>query len=112
MVRVHLGPSHRHLEAQRARCYSHSPGAVAQLGERQLCKLDVVGSNPISSTSPDPELFPGAVLAAGEPFFENCIRRVELEFDFAEEPSGTSGRRNQDGISIRHPVAKSQGPGP
>ena len=25
-------------------------GAVAQLGERQLCKLDVVGSNPISST--------------------------------------------------------------
>ena len=26
-------------------------GAVAQLGERQLCKLDVVGSIPISSTS-------------------------------------------------------------
>lgn len=26
------------------------PGAVAQLGERQLCKLDVVGSIPISST--------------------------------------------------------------
>ena len=25
-------------------------GAVAQLGERQLCKLDVVGSIPISST--------------------------------------------------------------
>jgi hypothetical protein len=24
-------------------------GAVAQLGERQLCKLDVVGSSPISS---------------------------------------------------------------
>ena len=31
------------------------PGAVAQLGERQLCKLDVVGSNPISST---PTIFP------------------------------------------------------
>ena len=30
-------------------------GAVAQLGERQLCKLDVVGSNPISST-----WFPGS----------------------------------------------------
>ena len=26
------------------------PGAVAQLGERQLCKLDVVGSIPIGST--------------------------------------------------------------
>jgi hypothetical protein len=25
-------------------------GAVAQLGERQLCKLDVVGSIPIGST--------------------------------------------------------------
>ena len=25
-------------------------GAVAQLGERQLCKLDVIGSIPISST--------------------------------------------------------------
>lgn len=29
-----------------------SPGPVAQLGERQLCKLDVVGSIPIGSTNP------------------------------------------------------------
>ena len=28
-----------------------SPGAVAQLGERELCKLEVVGSIPIGSTS-------------------------------------------------------------
>jgi hypothetical protein len=27
------------------------PGAVAQLGERELCKLEVVGSIPIGSTS-------------------------------------------------------------
>ena len=27
-----------------------SPGAVAQLGERELCKLEVVGSIPIGST--------------------------------------------------------------
>ena len=27
-------------------------GAVAQLGERELCKLEVVGSIPIDSTSP------------------------------------------------------------
>jgi hypothetical protein len=27
-------------------------GAVAQLGERELCKLEVVGSIPISSTNP------------------------------------------------------------
>jgi hypothetical protein len=31
--------------------YELPRGAVAQLGERQLCKLDVVGSIPISSTS-------------------------------------------------------------
>jgi hypothetical protein len=31
--------------------YEGPRGAVAQLGERQLCKLDVVGSIPISSTS-------------------------------------------------------------
>ncbi len=30
--------------------YEGPRGAVAQLGERQLCKLDVVGSIPISST--------------------------------------------------------------
>ena len=29
---------------------STRPGGVAQLGERQLCKLDVVGSIPITST--------------------------------------------------------------
>jgi hypothetical protein len=28
-----------------------NPGAVAQLGERELCKLEVVGSIPIGSTS-------------------------------------------------------------
>jgi hypothetical protein len=43
------------------------PGAVAQLGERQLCKLDVVGSIPISST----RFFP----AVREAFFDKCIRR-------------------------------------
>ena len=32
-----------------AHCARWSDGAVAQLGERQLCKLDVVGSSPISS---------------------------------------------------------------
>lgn len=30
-------------------------GAVAQLVERRLCKADVVGSNPISSTNPLPQ---------------------------------------------------------
>ena len=31
--------------------YSESYGAVAQLGERLLCKQDVIGSNPFASTS-------------------------------------------------------------
>ncbi len=49
------------------------PGAVAQLGERQLCKLDVVGSIPISST---PQVFPMRLTPLKEAFFEKCIRRV------------------------------------
>ncbi len=30
--------------------YIHDPGAIAQLGERRLCKAEVIGSNPIGST--------------------------------------------------------------
>ena len=33
------------------------PGAVAQLGERGLCKPEVVGSIPISSTTVSPTFF-------------------------------------------------------
>ena len=60
VVRVHPGPQ-------------VFPGAVAQLGERQLCKLDVVGSIPISSTKFVSRCFADA-------FFEKCIRRVEIQF--------------------------------
>ena len=38
----------------RCRIWDESPGAVAQLGERRLCKPEVVGSIPISSTSYGP----------------------------------------------------------
>ena len=37
----------------RCRAHSRSPknaGGIAQLGERQLCKLDVAGSIPVAST--------------------------------------------------------------
>jgi hypothetical protein len=44
--------------------FDDTQGAVAQLGERQLCKLDVVGSIPISSTRLESGLF-----------FDNCIGR-------------------------------------
>ena len=40
MVQIHAGPP-------------FLPGAVAQLGERGLCKPEVVGSIPISSTIPN-----------------------------------------------------------
>ena len=48
-------------------------GAVAQLGERQLCKLDVVGSIPSSSTNVSCQ-------RQRQAFFEKCIRRVEFNF--------------------------------
>ena len=62
---------------------SLSRGAVAQLVERQLCKLDVVGSTPISSTSfvtPEPRVPARRVArstARGYELSDNRIRRVE-----------------------------------
>ncbi len=53
--------------------YEGPRGAVAQLGERQLCKLDVVGSIPISSTNALCRRF-------RHELFEKCIRRVEFNF--------------------------------
>ena len=52
MVQIHPGPP---LQAARGevlvgRMVDGLPGAVAQLGERGLCKPEVVGSIPISST--------------------------------------------------------------
>ena len=54
------------------RTATHS-GAVAQLGERQLCKLDVVGSIPSSSTGFQQQQHVGE-------FFDKFIRRVEINF--------------------------------
>ena len=85
MVQVHLGPS----SARNFLCLNEDfigtllrgiqsdinhvfPGAVAQLGERQLCKLDVIGSIPISSTR--------IWKFISEAFFDKCIRRVEFNF--------------------------------
>jgi hypothetical protein len=53
VVQVHLGPP---VPTTPPGC-----GAVAQLVERQLCKLDVVGSIPISST----RIQPGPRVPAG-----------------------------------------------
>jgi hypothetical protein len=43
VVQIYLGPPSPGALAKQ--------GAVAQLGERRPCKAEVVGSNPISSTS-------------------------------------------------------------
>ena len=36
------------------RCYAEPPGRLAQLGERQLDKLEVTGSSPVAPTSGKP----------------------------------------------------------
>jgi hypothetical protein len=56
-------------------------GAVAQLGERGLCKPEVVGSNPISSTGPwGPSSFsgqmPGVFVASGRRATRQSTRTV------------------------------------
>ena len=43
MVRIHPDPPHQRNNRSR--------GAIAQLGERLLCKQEVIGSIPIGSTS-------------------------------------------------------------
>jgi len=48
MVRIHPDPPTNASPA----CANHrSSGAIAQLGERLLCKQEVIGSIPIGSTS-------------------------------------------------------------
>jgi hypothetical protein len=48
MVRIHPDPPTRARSAQRVKW---NGGAIAQLGERLLCKQEVIGSIPIGSTS-------------------------------------------------------------
>ena len=50
MVRIHPDPPHQVTEA-RDREPTNGQGAVAQLGERLLCKQEAVGSIPSSSTT-------------------------------------------------------------
>ena len=46
MVRIHPDPP-----IEEADCREKSAGGVAQLGERVLCKHEVIGSIPFTSTS-------------------------------------------------------------
>jgi hypothetical protein len=51
MVRIHPDPPTKSQARGMRREGCRSPGAIAQLGERLLCKQEVIGSIPIGSTS-------------------------------------------------------------
>ena len=51
VVQIYLGPPIPAAGALGQPVPAADNGAVAQLGERRPCKAEVVGSNPISSTS-------------------------------------------------------------
>lgn len=57
--------------SQPPRSASISPGGVAQLGERTLCKRDVAGSNPVSST-----IFDERPFRKGQPMANGDGRRI------------------------------------
>src|SRR5215472_5656094 len=57
MVRIHPDPPIQSRWARRSRSRSEGEGAVAQLGERLLCKQEVIGSIPFSSTSKEAGIF-------------------------------------------------------
>jgi hypothetical protein len=52
MVRIHPDPPHQRSEVRQ----QQDSGAVAQLGERLLCKQEAVGSIPSGSTSQGSEV--------------------------------------------------------
>ena len=50
VFRIPSGPRMRSKKALERASRETSPGGIAQLVERQLCKLDVAGSTPAAST--------------------------------------------------------------
>ena len=70
VVRSHLGPLFR-------------SGAVAQLGERLLCKQEVAGSTPVSSINSE----------AITPDFCSLTNEMTLLFRYLRKDSARSGRR-------------------
>ena len=73
-------------------------GALAQLGERQLCKLEVIGSIPIRSTRKDPgnRVFPFALilhLVLDALLWETDLEMSRPSFQYASRESALlSGR--------------------
>ena len=51
MVQIHPDPPSTQV-ADQAGCQEIEQGAIAQLGERLLCKQEVAGSIPAGSTNP------------------------------------------------------------
>ena len=51
VFRIPSGPRERSDQRLSARRDRRPPGGIAQLVERQLCKLDAAGSNPAASTT-------------------------------------------------------------
>ena len=88
-------PAPGHPGADELESLERFSGAVAQLGERQLCKLDVVGSIPISST----RFFPMRLAPLKEAFFEKFIRRV-IQF-LLRKSSRREAPRKSSGLAAK-----------
>jgi hypothetical protein len=85
------------------------PGGLAQLGERQLCKLDVTGSIPVSSTSGKQHRakfrvrFDGRRTRSG-----GCSRRWRASFLTIKEFEDDE-QRNRRAARSRAPLPQDQG---
>src|SRR5215831_7383831 len=117
MVRIHPDPPTSRDGARGSR--SRSEGAVAQLGERLLCKQEVIGSIPFSSTSKEAGIFetPASAELTGKPeglplIFDRTAKS-RLFFNKTEEVKRrtTEHRRVLGWIVSTRSLSSSEGPG-
>jgi hypothetical protein len=88
-------------------------GAVAQLVERQLCKLDVVGSTPISSTRSCRELESrprAGIVRRRAKHSDNRIRRVKRRASHSEVFTGSEPPKGLD-LDLEPVAARAIGSG-
>ena len=76
MVRVHPDPPPDNDPRDYDFCQGFNPGAIAQLGERLLCKQEVTGSIPVGSTRSPRNSAPSATRRSWQCVLFGCSLKI------------------------------------